>query len=363
MIKYSVDKDISKAKTILKDVYTSNYLFELLKQKIFENSWHFIGQENLVKNIGSCLPFTLLEGYLDEPLLLTKNNKGKLNCLSNVCTHRGNLVVAESCNLHQLKCGYHGRCFDLDGKFKGMPEFKEVKNFPTKKDNLTQLPIYNWKNLLFTNLNNKYGANLFFKDMVARINWLPIDEFIFSKEKSKEYFVDANWALYVENYLEGFHVPFVHEGLNAEIDFTNYTTELFYPFSSLQIGVGRTNQNCFEIPKNSEDYGKNISAYYFWVFPNLMFNFYPWGLSINIVKPISVNKTQISYLTYIWKNELLNVGAGGDLDKVELEDEVIVKSVQKGIRSKFYKHGRYSVTREKGTHHFHRLLSKFINSK
>jgi len=54
-------------------------------------------------------------------------------------------------------------------------------------------------------------------------------------------------------------------------------------------------------------------------------------------------------------------GAGGDLDKVEKEDEEIVQNVQKGVKSRFYTHGRYSVKREKGTHHFHTLLSRFIN--
>ena len=94
-----------------------------------------------------------------------------------------------------------------------------------------------------------------------------------------------------------------------------------------------------------------------------MFNFYPWGLSVNLVQPLAVNKTKVSFLTYIWKEELRDAGAGGDLDKVEREDEEIVQQVQKGIHSRFYKQGRYSVTREKGTHHFHQLLAEFIGKK
>ena len=63
----------------------------------------------------------------------------------------------------------------------------------------------------------------------------------------------------------------------------------------------------------------------------------------------------------MWKEEYYKKGAGRDLDKVEMEDEEIVQQVQKGIRSRFYDKGRYSVTREQGTHHFHRLIAEFMN--
>jgi choline monooxygenase len=95
----------------------------------------------------------------------------------------------------------------------------------------------------------------------------------------------------------------------------------------------------------------------------MMFNFYPWGLSVNIVKPFEVAKTKVSFLMYVWDESKLRQGAGADLHGVELEDEDIVQNVQKGIRSRFYKHGRYSVTREQGTHHFHQLIAKFMNSR
>jgi len=91
-----------------------------------------------------------------------------------------------------------------------------------------------------------------------------------------------------------------------------------------------------------------------------MFNFYPWGLSLNIVEPNGVGQTNIRFITYVWKDELFNTGAGSELDTVELEDEEVVENVQKGVRSRFYSHGRYSVTREQGTHHFHRIISRFI---
>ncbi len=171
----------------------------------------------------------------------------------------------------------------------------------------------------------------------------------------------AHWALYCENYLEGFHIPFVHAGLNALIDYGEYATELFFPYSSLQLGLAKTEQDCFDLPASSPDYGKKVAAYYFWVFPNMMFNFYPWGLSVNVVEPVAVDECRVCFYAYVGDSSKLDKGAGAGLDKVEMEDEEIVENVQRGIRSRFYQHGRYSVTREKGTHHFHRILTMFMN--
>ena len=144
------------------------------------------------------------------------------------------------------------------------------------------------------------------------------------------------------------------------LDFKNYDIEI-NKYSNLQIGIASDNDICFDLPSSSKDFGKKIAAYYFWIFPNLMLNFYPWGLSINIITPISVNKTKIEFKSYIWDESKLDKGAGADLDKVELEDEEIVKQVQKGVSSRFYKSGRFSPKMEKGVHHFHTLVSKFMN--
>ena len=354
---FKIDSDISVAKTLDTRFYTDPTVFDESREKIFSKSWQFIGDTSQVSGSGSCYPFTLFENYMDEPLLLTKDAAGNLHCLSNVCTHRGTVLVGEAGQAVNLRCRYHGRQFRLDGSFLSMPEFKEVKNFPTPEDDLKKLPFYNWGPLLFTSLTPDSGFEKYFGAMQARLAWLPLDDFIFKPALSAEYMVQSHWALYCENYLEGFHIPFVHAGLNAVIDFGNYTTETF-EFSNLQLGLAKTGENIFELPASSPDYGKKVAAYYFFVFPNMMFNFYPWGLSINLIQPVSINQTKVSFLTYIWKEELYNKGAGSGLDTVEMEDEEVVEAVQKGVHSRFYHHGRYSVTREQGIHHFHSLIAQ-----
>jgi choline monooxygenase len=360
MSRFYVDPDIASAKTLSTDFYTDPGIFSVAKEKIFSPSWQFIGDAGLVNEPGNCCPFILLEHFLDEPLVLTRDKDQSIRCLSNVCTHRGTIVVHEPCKTTNLRCRYHGRQFRLDGSFVSMPEFKEVKNFPTKDDDLANIPLFEWGRWLFASLNpGAQGYQPYLQDMIGRVGWLPVNEFVFKPGLSKDYIVQAHWALYCENYLEGFHIPFVHAGLNAVIDFGNYTTELFR-YSNLQLGIAKDDDDVFDLPASSPDYGKKVAAYYFFVFPNMMFNFYPWGLSINIVQPLSMHQSKISFLTYVCDESKFNKGAGSNLDTVEMEDEEVVEAVQKGVRSRFYRHGRYSVTREQGTHHFHRIISEFM---
>ncbi len=99
----------------------------------------------------------------------------------------------------------------------------------------------------------------------------------------------------------------------------------------------------------------------YWFFPNLMFNFYPGALSINVVQPLAPDRTKVSFISYIYGPGGDYRGAGAAIDRVEREDEDIVERVQQGVRSRFYDRGRYSPRREQGVHHFHRLLARFLN--
>jgi choline monooxygenase len=193
-----------------------------------------------------------------------------------------------------------------------------------------------------------------------RVGWLPLREFYFDEATSREYLVKANWALYCDNYLEGFHIPFVHPSLNRMLDYENYATELFSR-SNVQLGIARDGEDCFDLPAGHPDQGKRVAAYHFWIFPNLMLNFYPWGLSINVVRPVDVSLTKVQFLTYLWKPENRRDVTG--IDRVQREDQVVVESVQRGMGSRFYDRGRYSPSREQGVHHFHRILAEFLNSR
>ncbi|WP_460220721.1 aromatic ring-hydroxylating oxygenase subunit alpha [Psychroserpens sp. MEBiC05023] len=358
---YYIDPDIKKAETLPASFYKDKAVFEATRDHVFLKSWQWIGDENLVPFPQSVHPFVLLDGYLTEPLVLTKNKQEHINCLTNVCTHRGNLVALHSGKSKKLTCFYHGRRFNLKGEFEYMPEFETTEDFPRPCDNLHQFPLKKWGPFLFAGLNPTFDFQQVINKMNERVDFLPFDDFKYNSSLSQDYLVHANWALYCDNYLEGFHVPFVHPDLNAVLDYGTYKTEV-YEYCNLQIGYTDNAEEVFDLPKDHIDYGKNVGAYYYWVFPNMMFNFYPWGLSVNIVKPIDINRTKVSFLSYVLDPSKLNQGASQDLDKVQREDEFVVENVQKGVQSSFYKAGRFSPTREQGVHHFHYLLAKFLNS-
>ncbi len=357
----SIDPDITKASTLPARVYSDPAVHAACREKVFARSWQFIADTDSVKVPGQVNPVTLLEGMLDEPLLLTRDGADRVHCLSNVCTHRGTVLCPHAGHEKSLICRYHGRRFDLDGTFRYMPEFEKAEGFPSEKDNLPRVKFGTWGKFIFAALSPPVALEEVIRDMQARVAWLPLQEFTLEPTRCRDYLVHANWALYCDNYLEGFHIPYVHASLNETIDYGTYTTEL-YKWSSLQLGIAKGGEEAFDLPASSPDHGKRIAAYYWWLFPNTMFNFYPWGCSFNVVRPLAVDRTKVSFLSYVWRPEKLERGAGaiGALDRVEREDEAVVEAVQRGVRSRLYERGRYSPTREQGVHHFHRLLVESI---
>ena len=357
---YSVDPDITQACTIDSDFYHDAATYALARERIFARTWQWLGDLDDVTAQASLSPRQLLPGLLDEPLLLTRDKQNQLRCLSNVCTHRGNLLVRQPCAAEQIRCGYHSRRFDLTGRMTFMPEFGAAKNFPSPTDHLPNIPFGPWANHGFAAVAPVAPIEAFTGDMAARVAWLPTANSKLDATRSRDYVIDAHWALYVENYLEGFHIPFVHAGLNQVLDTGGYTSELFR-YSNLQLALAKDDEAAFEPPSGSVDHGRRVAAYYWWIFPNLMLNFYPWGLSLNCVQPEAIDRTHVAFRSYVWDSSMLDQGAGAGLHQVEMEDEAIVLAVQRGTLSRYYRNGRYSPTREQGTHHFHRLLCEFMN--
>ena len=342
-----IDSDITKAQTIPSRYYTDESTFKEVLSSFGEH-WHFAAHRSQLESVQP------IDNPLREPMLLTSSDE--VRCISNVCTHRGMLVCSETSQSKQLQCPYHGRTFGLDGKFRNMPEFTTVKDFPSNRDDLPTFPLNEWKGLLFNSISAS-NFETFISAVNEKMDWLPIEEFTHDPTRHRNYTIQANWALYVDNYLEGFHIPFVHGDLHEVLDYDAYKTELF-DGGVLQVGTANEGETCFDLPPNHPDFGQKIGAYYFWLYPGLMLNFYPWGLSVNQVIPITVDSTRIVYHGFVGDESKLGQGVGGDLDKVEAEDQVVVESCQQGVSSLAYDRGRYSPTRETGVHHFHRILTQ-----
>ena len=351
MTGFSIDPDIRSARSLPSEAYTSPTWFDRIRERVLARTWHLVADAERLSP-GRVLPCTLLEHCLDEPMVLTRDAAGALHALSNVCTHRGNLVVNEEGEAQGLRCRYHGRRFSLDGRFLSMPEFEGVAGFPSTADDLARVPMGRLDRFVFSSVDPAMSFDDLVAPLRARLPAQALGPMTFAPERSRDYQVAANWALYCDNYAEGFHIPFVHSGLAAVVDYGSYETEL-QRWGTLQIGRAKDGDDAFE--------GGGVAAYYAFLFPATMLNFYPWGLSVNVVRPLAVDRTAISFLTYVRDPSRLASGAGADLHRVEMEDEAIVEAVQRGVRSRRYRAGRYSPSRETGVHHFHRLLAEMMN--
>jgi choline monooxygenase len=357
-----VDPDIRRARTLPGWVYTDPAAFELQRARVFAPAWHWVADASVVPQPGRVHPFTLQPGALNEPLLLSRDEGGRLHCLSNVCTHRGTLVCEAPAAATVLRCRYHGRRFGLDGRFLSMPEFEGVEGFPSASDDLRAVPCEAWRALSFVSLAPAQALRDLVADLDRRCAFMPLERATLRPDRSRDYEVRANWALYCENYLEGLHIPFVHPELATALEHAAYRTELC-AWSNVQVGIASRAEDAFDLPAGHPDQGQRVAAYWWWLWPCTLFNFYPWGLSLNVVEPLAVDRTRVRFLAYAWDESKLHCGAGAELDRVERQDEAIVESVQQGVGSRLYERGRYSPARETGVHHFHRLLASAMENE
>jgi choline monooxygenase len=337
------DPDITRARTLDASFYLDPALFAATRERVFARSWQWLGDTADVREPGSLAPRVLLPGLLDEPLLLARDGAGQLRCLPNVCTHRGHLLVDAPCRrARDIRCPYHSRRFAFDGRMTGMPGFEGAADFPGEHDDLRPLPLATFGGHAFVALDPAAPFDALVAPVLRHLPGLALEAFVHDPARDRDFTFDAHWALYVENYLEGLHIPFLHPGLMRQLDWQRYRYEL-HEGGNLQLGL---------------DEQGGIAAHYFWLFPNLMLNFYPWGLSLNQVQPLAPDRTRVVFRTYVARPELLDQGAGAALDAVEMEDEAAVQSVQRGLRSRAYRSGRYSPQHERGVHQFHRLLAQ-----
>ena len=147
-----VNKDITKSYTLPADFYSSKSKFENVVDRIFVGSWQLICTKNSIKSMNDTYVFEFIEDLIPEPLFLI-NQDDKFKCFSNVCTHRGNVLIDQKDKIkNHITCKYHGRKFNTCGKFVYMPETEGMQNFPTKEDDLMEFPVIVWRQFIFSSL-------------------------------------------------------------------------------------------------------------------------------------------------------------------------------------------------------------------
>lgn len=355
---FSVDSEISCAWTLPASLYTDPKILEAEKQKIFFRSWQVIGHVQQVVNPGDYFTTELM----GEPLLVVRGGDGVLRGFYNVCRHRAG-PPAEGCGSRKLfRCGYHGWTYGLDGSLISSTEMDGVEGFRPEEFALRPVRVEEWFNLLFVNLDREAAP---LRESLREL--LPqAEKFPFAGMKLFErrtYEMKCNWKTYVDNYLEGYHLPSVHPGLNRELDYNAYVVEP-YARHVRQFSPIRGAQPGDAAPRRYQETREDLTTDYFWVFPNWMLNCYPDNLSLNIVLPVDPERSVVIFEWYLPEKEHASAAAKASVefsDQIQVEDVGICEAVQKNLRSRSYTRGRFSVKQEKGVHAFHRMYAEMMS--
>jgi choline monooxygenase len=369
-LQLDVSERIECAQTLASRFYTDPSILEIEKARIFRRTWQLVGTldhacgevNGLKRTIADREAFFTAE-VAGEPIVVVRDKEGTLRAFSNVCRHRAGPIALGSGCKNVLRCGYHGWTYTLDGRLIGTPDVEGVEFFDRSTMGMLPLRLETWEQFIFVNFDR--GAeplSAYLGDILEQARGFQFAGLQLAERR--DYVLNCNWKVYVDNYLEGYHIPIAHPGLMREIDYSQYRTDTFR-YHSQQFAPIRAMK-----PEDSGDraYAPGSGtpeALYFWIFPNLMLNIYPDNVSTNVIVPLSQEKTLTIFEWFFHDIASAKVQermkkAIAFSDEVQQEDIGLCESVQRGLQSALYDRGRYSVKRENGVHHFHMLLGEFL---
>jgi choline monooxygenase len=356
---FTFDPDVRRAQTIPSRLYTDPVYLELERERIFARTWQLVARSEQLAETGDFLTASIG----DESIVIVRDGD-TLRGFHNICLHRAG-PVADGCGRRKtLQCRYHGWTYTLRGELLRAPEMDGTERFSPDGMRLLPVQVAVWGPLVFANLDPKALPLEHYLDGIperaerfgpASLRWVG----------SRSWDIECNWKVYVDNYLEGYHVPMVHPGLHKELDYDAYRVET-RRYWSLQHaplreaahgGAGRR-----YVPRDGD-----TGAEYYWLFPNVMLNVYLGQMQTNVVLPLDHRRTRVVFDWYTERarDEVLADPAWTSLvafsDEIQAEDVAICEVVQRNLRSRVYDRGRYSAKRENGVHHFHGLLHEFLS--
>jgi choline monooxygenase len=334
--------------------YNDSRFYELERDTVFRNNWLIAARADQVQKTGDYVAGTMT----GEPHVIVRNESGQLNAFFNVCRHHAAQVMSGAGCTESLVCPYHGWTYGLDGRLVRAPELGAVRDFDREAFGLVPMAVESWCDLLFINMA-KSPARLApqLLELERRLRAMQLDRLQFVARR--KYRLACNWKVYVDNYLDGgYHVGYLHRGLAAQLDMDSYQTEVFERYS-IQSGAGAASDGA-----SGSDFAERIGdrVLYAWLYPNLMINRYGPMMDTNWVIPRGHDETEVIFDYYFTPEtasdaEFVEKSLAAS-DVVQQEDVDICESVQKGLGSSSYDRGRYSVKREQGELHFHRLLAE-----
>jgi choline monooxygenase len=346
---------LANAHTLPASAYRDAQLFERERDAIFANSWQCVGRSEQVVNVGAFITAEIAS----EPIAVVRGDDGVLRGFHNVCRHRAFTVLAEpeGC-VSKLRCRYHGWTYDLAGQLRGTPEFDGVCEFRKDDNGLVPVAVQEWGGFVWVSVcEPKKKLEQYLDPMPA---WAqrhqPLDGLQWYARR--EYTVFCNWKVYIDNYLDGgYHVNTVHPDLAGVLDYSEYRTTTH----------GNTALQTSPLVPGEGDAGRTrtgTAAYYWWAWPNFMLNAYSGVVDTNLVLPVAVDCCKVVFDFYFPPNtaaELVQASLAV-ADRVQAEDAEVCERVQRGLGSRSYSTGRFSVKRENAGYYFHQKVWQAMNA-
>jgi len=345
-----VRKPLLEAKTLPPDCYTSESFFKREVETIFLKVWNFIGREDRVPNPGDYDAFE----FVGIPVVLVRGRDKKVRAFANSCRHRGAKVMEGEGNCTVMSCPYHAWTYAIDdGRLIGAMEMEETAGFNKKDFGLTELRLELWGGFLFLNFDHD-AAPLSdwlgdLPDVLASYN---LDTMVTTQRV--EYDLECNWKFYVENAMESYHVPTVHQQTlqkqsrdhNPPIP----TNGEYFGLLTRHTGSRALLPGAKGFPYIPTLEGAAAEGtYYILINPSTMFGLTfdcMWWLELH---PISAEKTKLivgsCFPKETTEREDFDELVGNYYERWEksiVEDNVISDIQQVGIRSPFVKPGRFS---------------------
>lgn len=316
---------------------------------IFDRAWQLVAHVSQLRGAGD----HVVADLAGLPVIAVRGADGAIRVMHNVCRHRaGPIAQCDGLAAKALRCRYHGWTYTLEGQLRSAPEMQGATGFDVADVHLPRLAVRIWQGLVFAAVDAAQAPDFaaFVAGIDARLGPNRGLEH-YGRHHRVGYTLACNWKVYIDNFLEGYHIPHVHPGLNRMLDYRSYQT-VTSAWHSLQWS-----------PLESDPalYG-NGDALYYWLWPNTMLNILPGRLQTNRVVPLGVDRCRVEFDSYYaldGDGEDASARRDADLafsDEVQHEDLGICEDVQRGYASGSYLPGRLNPLRETGVHHFHELL-------
>ena len=185
--------------------YTDPAFHEREFERIFAAGWVMVGRADRAAQPGDW--FTAEFGR--ARIIVTHDDTGTLRAFGNACSHRGTPLVEGQGHCRTLVCPYHAWTFGLDGQLLGAPGMKEALGFDPADHPLKSVRLDTWGGFVFVCLSpTAPGLAEWLGDLPQRLAMYGLEHMRLARRV--EYDLACNWKVWVENFMEGYHIPTVH---------------------------------------------------------------------------------------------------------------------------------------------------------